>query len=205
MAGPMYLQGRYRPINPSKYRGDINRIVFRSSLELVAFKFCDMNPAVKFWSSEECVIPYRSPVDKRMHRYFMDLQIWTINKDTLQPQVTLVEIKPRDQLKEPRKGTKKEKTFMNEMMTWQVNQAKWAAARDLCASHDNWSFVIWTEDHLVPGQDPEVRQRFQLKSKARREKEAEDKRRAANVAAIKEKLKKEAQERAAPPKDSLLP
>lgn len=195
MAGPIYLQGRYRPINPQKYRGDINKIVFRSSLELVAFKFCDMNPSIKFWSSEECVIPYRSPVDGRMHRYFMDLQVWTINKETLQPQVTLIEIKPRDQIKEPRKGTKKEKTFMNEMMTWQVNQAKWAAARDLCESHDNWTFVIWTEDHLVPGQDPEVRKRLQLKSKAKREKEAEDKRRAANVALMKQKLKEETENR----------
>jgi len=142
-----------------------------------------------------------------MHRYFMDLQIWTINKETKQPQVTLVEIKPRDQIKEPRRGTKKEKTFVNEMMTWTVNQAKWTAARELCESKENWSFVIWTEDHLVPGQDPEVRARFQLKSKAKREKDAEARKRANNVAAIKKRLESEIKGRQAEPSDpdSLLP
>ncbi|AVO22866.1 head completion protein [Erwinia phage vB_EamM-Bue1] len=205
----MYLQGRYRPLNPKKYRGDINKIVFRSSLELVAFKFCDMNPAIIWWSSEETIVRYVSPVDNRVHRYFVDLQVWTKNKDTGEQQVTLIEIKPRDQIKEPKRGTKKEKTFVNEMMTWKVNEAKWAAARAVCASKENWSFLIWTEDHLVPGQDPEVRARFRMKSQARREKDAEEKKRATSVAMIKERLKKEAAERAASSEkkdpDSLLP
>ncbi|AYP28434.1 putative head completion protein [Serratia phage vB_SmaA_3M] len=190
----MYLQGRYRPVNPRKYHGDINKIVFRSSLELVAFKFCDMNPSVLSWASEETVIPYRSPVDNRMHRYFMDLAIQTRNAETGLPQTTLVEIKPRDQIKEPRRGSKKETTFRNEMMTWLVNQAKWNAARELCKSK-GWTFVIWTEDHLVPGQDPEVRARFQLKSKKRRENEAEDRARKARIKQMTDQMKKEVEER----------
>lgn len=190
----MYLQGRYRPVNPRKYRGDVNKIVFRSSLELVAFKFCDMNPAVLSWSSEETIIPYKSPVDLRMHRYFMDLSIQTINATTGQPQTSLIEIKPRDQIKEPRRGTKKELTFKNEMMTWLVNQAKWTAARELCASK-GWKFIIWTEDHLVPGQDPEVRARFQLKSKKKREDAAEDRMRKARIKEMTDQMKKELAEK----------
>lgn len=192
----MYLQGRYRPQNPRKYVGDINKIVFRSSLELVAFKFCDNNPAILKWNSEGCIIPYRSPVDNRNHRYFMDLQVWTINSETNQPQVTLIEIKPRDQIKEPKRGTKKEKTFINEMMTWQVNQAKWTAAKELCERHgDSWKFVIWTEDHLVPGQDPEVREKFRIKSKIKREKEAEEKQRENRVKLLAARMKQQIQDR----------
>lgn len=200
-----YLQGRFRPLNPKKYRGDINKIVFRSSLELVAFKFCDTNPAIVYWGSEECIIPYKSPVDNRAHRYFMDLKVWTRKEGQEHLQVTLIEIKPRDQIKEPKRGTKKEKTFINEMQTWLVNSAKWQAARDLCEK-EGWKFVIWTEDHLVPGQDPEVRKRFQIKSQKKRESEAQDRLRAARVQAMKKNI--DAQVKATMvevKKDSLLP
>ena len=70
-----FLQGLYTPKNPKKYIGDLRRITYRSSWELHAFKWCDFNTNVIQWNSEEVVVPYRSPVDGRMHRYFVDLKI----------------------------------------------------------------------------------------------------------------------------------
>ncbi|AXC40383.1 head completion protein [Salmonella phage S115] len=187
----MYLQGKYVPVNPKKYKGDVNKIVFRSSLELVAFKFCDMNPAIIFWENEETVIPYISPVDGRAHRYFMDLKVWTRRQDSDELQITLIEIKPKDQIKEPRKTkTMKESTFNNSMRTWLVNQAKWTATKEHCAKV-GWKFIIWTEEHLVPGEDPEVKKQFALRSKKKREVEIEDRRRAQRINALKEQMKKE--------------
>lgn len=185
----MYLQGKYSPINPKKYKGDVHKIVFRSSLELVAFKFCDMNPAIISWSSEETVIPYISPVDGRAHRYFMDLKVWTRRQDSEELQVTLIEIKPKDQIKEPRKTkTMKESTFNNSMRTWLVNQAKWEATRQHCAKV-GWKFIIWTEEHLVPGEDPDVKERFAIRSKQKREAQMEDRKRAARVEELKAKMR----------------
>lgn len=203
----MYLQGKYSPINPKKYKGNVNNIIFRSSLELVAFKFCDMNPAIVFWSSEEMVIPYISPVDNRAHRYFMDLKVWTRKADSQELQVTLIEIKPKDQTKQPRKtSTMKESTFNTAMRTWLVNQAKWTATEELCAKR-GWRFIIWTEEHLEPGKDPDIKKRFQIKAKKKREVEVEDRRRAARVKELAEKMKSEIKAKAVNSRDDdlLLP
>lgn len=186
-----YLQGKYTPVNPKKYQGNVNNIVFRSSLELVAFKFCDTNSGIVKWSSEETVIPYISPVDGRTHRYFMDLKVWTRREGQEELQVTLIEIKPKDQIKQPKKTPNmKESTFNNAMRTWLVNSAKWEATRELCAKK-NWKFIIWTEEHLVPGEDPDVRKQFELKSKKKRDMEMEDRRRAERVRFLKEQMMKE--------------
>ena len=186
-----YLQGKFKPNNPNKYQGNVNNIVFRSSLELVAFKFCDMNSAIVRWSSEETVIPYISPVDGRAHRYFMDLKVWTRKEGQDELQVTLIEIKPKDQIKQPKKTpTMKESTFNNAMRTWLVNAAKWEATRELCKKN-RWKFIIWTEEHLVPGEDPDVKKQFELKSKKRRDAEVQDRRRAQRVEALKEQMRKE--------------
>ena len=64
----MAHSGRYQVRNPKKYLGDPTKVVYRSSWELRAFQWCDSNPSVKGWSSEEVVIPYYYEVDKRYHR-----------------------------------------------------------------------------------------------------------------------------------------
>ena len=71
----MAYSGRYKVKNRSKYKGDPDKVVFRSMWERHCFKWCDNNPEVKGWSSEETVIPYFYEVDKKYHRYFMDLKI----------------------------------------------------------------------------------------------------------------------------------
>lgn len=144
-----YYQGKYKPENPKKYCGNHLDIVWRSSWEYIAFRFCDLNPSVLQWGSETEIIPYMSPIDGRMHRYFMDLKIWTKNSEG-KIVVTLIEIKPDAETRPPEKKQGKRKdVFMREVATYVVNQAKWAAARALC-EREGWNFVIWTEKQLKP-------------------------------------------------------
>jgi len=68
----MSYKGWFTPRNPQKYKGDATNIVYRSSWELRVMKYLDDNPAVVWWASEELFIPYKSPVDQKVHRYFPD-------------------------------------------------------------------------------------------------------------------------------------
>ena len=119
-----YKQGFYKVNNPSKYRGDINNIVYRSSWELRVFKYMDNTPNIIEWSSEEIIIPYISPVDKRVHRYFPDLKFTTKTGKTF-----LCEIKPKKETKAP---SKKSKNYLNESYTFVKNKLKWEAAEKYC-------------------------------------------------------------------------
>ena len=38
-------------------------------------RYCDLNESVYQWQSEEIIIPYKSPIDNRIHRYFPDFFI----------------------------------------------------------------------------------------------------------------------------------
>ena len=68
-------KGLYRPKNYKKYAGDPNSIVYRSLLERKFMVYCDTNPDIISWASEEFNIPYVSPVDNRVHRYYPDFLI----------------------------------------------------------------------------------------------------------------------------------
>ena len=71
----MSYSGRYTLKKPEKYAGDAKNVVYRSLWERNAFRWCENNPKVKLWNSEEVVIPYKSTVDKKLHRYYEDLLI----------------------------------------------------------------------------------------------------------------------------------
>jgi hypothetical protein len=134
----MKHQGRYRVKNTSKYKGDFTQVFYRSSWEKYAFRWCDDNSNVIEWSSEEVVIPYLYEVDKKYHRYFMDLKIKMSDGKTF-----LVEIKPEGQTKPPT-GQRRTKRYLNEGMTYVKNMNKWQAASEY-AKDRGWHFVIWTE------------------------------------------------------------
>lgn len=139
----MAYTGKYYPRNPSKYKGDLNNIVYRSSWERLLFAWCDECPEVKSWSSEEYIIPYMCVTDRKMHRYFIDCCIeFTSGKKIL------VEVKPKVQTVKPvpKKG-KKTKTFLTEAFTYAKNVSKWKAAEEFAKKRD-MSFQIWTEDTL---------------------------------------------------------
>ena len=103
----------------------------------------DGNPNVLSWSSEEIVIPYKSPIDGRRHRYFPDFYV-EIKKPNGKIEKLLIEVKPRRETKPPRKGNK---NYINEVKTYGINTAKWEAARDVC-EHQGWKFMIITEREL---------------------------------------------------------
>lgn len=142
-----YKQGIYVPINKEKYVGDVNNIVWRSSWELRAMKFFDMSKHVIEWSSEECIILYKSPADGRMHRYFTDFKIKVRTKDNA-VKTFIIEVKPEKQIEKPKatKG-KKKSVLLNEIMTYEINQAKWAAAEIYCKNR-GWEFKKLNEYDL---------------------------------------------------------
>lgn len=139
-------KGRYPVVNASKYRGDPTNVIYRSLWELKFMKYCDTNPAVLEWGSEEIVIPYLSPVDGRLHRYFVDFYMKVQAADG---KIThyLIEIKPAKFTQPPIQPARKTRRFIEEVMTWGVNQAKWKNARDYCENR-GWKFEILTEHDL---------------------------------------------------------
>ena len=71
----MFHKRLFKPLHPEKYAGDPTNIVMRSSWETRFASWCDKNPSILKWQSEETVIPYRCPTDNKIHRYFVDFQI----------------------------------------------------------------------------------------------------------------------------------
>lgn len=138
----MAYSGKYRVKNTKKYSGDHTKVVYRSLWEKYCFQWCDANTDIASWSSEEVVIPYVYDVDKRYHRYFMDLKITFKDGKTL-----LVEIKPDKETKPPAFNGRKTKRYINEGLTYVKNMNKWAAAQEYAADR-GWGFQIWTEDTL---------------------------------------------------------
>jgi hypothetical protein len=121
-------------------------IFYRSLWELKFMKWCDMNNNILQWGSEEIVVPYRSPLDGRIHRYFVDFYI-KIRSRNGSIKKYLIEIKPKKQTVEPTQPKRKTPRYINEVTTYVVNQAKWEAAREWCADRQ-LEFLILTEDHL---------------------------------------------------------
>ena len=142
----MPYKGKFRPSEPKKYKGDPTNIVYRSLWELKFMRYCDNNKRIVKWSSEEIVIPYKSPLDNRLHRYFPDFYIKY--KDVTGKIIEkVVEIKPANQVKEPKKQKTRTKKYVNEVITYAKNQAKWVAAEEFCKDR-RWQFQILTEKEL---------------------------------------------------------
>ena len=139
-------KGRYRVVNAKKYKGDISNIVYRSLWELKFMKWCDDNISVVEWGSETIIVPYISPVDNKIHRYFVDFYIKIKNKNNLIEKY-LIEIKPEKFTKPPEIPTKRTKRFIDEVFQYGVNDAKWKAAFEFCKDR-NMKFVILTEKDL---------------------------------------------------------
>lgn len=142
----MFHKRLYKPIFPEKYSGDPTRIIMRSSWETMFATWCDKNPAVVKWKSEETVIPYRCPTDNKIHRYFIDFQIQVRQKDGLL-KTYLVEVKPHKQTLPPEYPGKRTQRYLIESMTFIKNQAKWKAATEW-AKDRGWEFKIITEFEL---------------------------------------------------------
>ena len=137
----MRYQGKYRPSFPRKYKGDPSNVIYRSYWEYTFMNWCDITPSVEELGSEELVIHSIAPVDGRRHRYFPDFYVKIGKKKYL------VEVKPYKQTKEPKTQKRNTKRYINEVVTYAVNQAKWKAATEFCVDN-GWEFMLITEKEL---------------------------------------------------------
>lgn len=137
-----FYTGKYIPKNPEKYMGNPQNIVYRSNWEQRFFYRLDNDPAVVRWASEEFSIPYMSPLDQKLHRYFPDVYVENINGDKF-----VVEIKPLAQTKAPAKKPRTTKRYLTEVSTYLINSAKWEAAERFCKDR-GWVFKLCTEKDL---------------------------------------------------------
>lgn len=147
----MAHKGKFKPKNPGKYKGDVSNIVYRSFWELKFMRYLDSHPDILEWASEEIVIPYYSPVDKRMHRYFPDFWVRMLSTDK-QINTMLIEIKPDRQTRQPVQKDKITRRYITELKTYGVNTAKWQAAKKFC-DENNWHFKVLTEKELGIGKN----------------------------------------------------
>ena len=142
----MSYKGKYQPSYPKKYRGDHKNIVYRSLWERKFMVYCDKNENILEWGSEEVVVPYRSPIDNRYHRYFPDFYI-KVKESTGKVTKMIIEIKPYKQCVEPKVQKRKTRGYIYEVMEYAKNQAKWEAAKEWCLDR-GYQFKVLTENEL---------------------------------------------------------
>ena len=94
----MSYKGRYSPSYPQKYKGNPSNIIYRSLWERKFMVFCDLSENIVEWGSEEIAIPYRSPIDNRVHRYFPDFYV-KLRETTGKIKKYIIEVKTKKQIK----------------------------------------------------------------------------------------------------------
>jgi hypothetical protein len=141
----MAYKGTFKPKNPKKYKGDPTNIIYRSRWESFFMSKLDLNDSVITWASEEIIIPYRSSLDGRIHRYFPDFYVKSKNPNGTISEM-IIEIKPLKETQEPKQG-KSRNRYLTEVKTYIINKNKWDYARAYCANK-GWEFIIVTEKDL---------------------------------------------------------
>ena len=145
----MSYKGKYIPNNPKKYKGNSSQVIYRSLWERKVMVYCDRNDKVLEWGSEEVIVPYRSPWDGKIHRYFPDFYM-LVKQKSGNVKKFLIEVKPKSQCKSPVKNPKrKTRNWYKQVKAWGINQAKWKSAEEYCKDK-GMEFKILTEDHLNP-------------------------------------------------------
>ena len=142
----MSYSGRYIPKNPKKYKGDYSQVIYRSLWERRFMVYCDSSDSIIEWGSEEIIIPYLSPWDGKIHRYFPDFYIKVRQHDGKLKRY-IIEVKPKVQCSPPKEPKRKTRRYMGAVKTWGVNSAKWKSATEWC-DRNGMEFKILNEDHL---------------------------------------------------------
>ena len=142
----MSYKGKYYPSFPRKYKGDPTNIIYRSLWERKFMVYCDKNQNILEWASEEIAIPYRSPIDNRLHRYFPDFYM-KVRETNGKIKNYVIEVKPAKQTKPPTKPKRQTKGYIREAYEYARNQAKWKMAKEFCADRQ-WEFKVVTEKEL---------------------------------------------------------
>jgi hypothetical protein len=136
----MAYKTKYKPINKNKYKGNLDNIICRSLWERFVCKYLDNNDDIIKWSSEEIIIQYYDPVQRKNRRYFPDFFF-----EKLDGSKFLIEVKPYNQTQKPK--SKNKRRLMNETKTYYNNLAKWTFAENWC-KEKNIQFCVWTEKFL---------------------------------------------------------
>jgi len=139
----MAHKGYFKPIHTEKYMGNPKNIIYRSHWEFKVMMQLDHDSSVLRWASEEFSIRYLSPKDKKWHRYFPDFYV-----EYKDGKKELIEVKPYNQCIKP-KPHKNRRRLLNEIMTYEVNQSKWAFAQEWCKDR-GIKFKVLTEKQLFP-------------------------------------------------------
>lgn len=137
---------RFTPLHPEKYIGDPDNIIIRSQWELRAFQFCDNNPNVVKWGSEEIAIPYMKPFPGgyKPANYYPDLYVEYIDREGNYKR-ELIEVKPEKFTRASRARKTETKAFEN--MQYIVNMAKFTAANHWCEKN-GIKFTVMTEKSI---------------------------------------------------------
>jgi len=141
----MSYSGKFIPRYPEKYKGNVKNIVWRSTWEARVMKWLDLSDNVIWWSSEELVIPYYDPIANKKRRYFPDFIVNMRKRDGTK-KTYVIEVKPDYQTKQPQRKKRTQK-FINEQVTYIINQSKWKAAEEFCKDN-GWIFQVLTEKDL---------------------------------------------------------
>lgn len=134
-----FSQGEFIAKNPQKIVG---RAVptYRSSWELRVMMLLDQHPHVINWASESISIPYKNPLDGKMHQYIPDFLIVYKDKTGTQ-RAELIEVKPAKEALAENAKSKRDKAALL------VNTAKWGAAMLWCKKN-NINFRLLTEEQI---------------------------------------------------------
>ena len=142
----MSYKGKYKPSYPKKYKGNPHNIVYRSLWERKFMVYCDKNENILEWASEELALPYRSPIDNRVHRYFPDFYI-KVKESNGTIKKKIIEIKPFKHCIEPKVKKITSKGYIYEVVEYAKNKAKWNAAKEWCLDN-GYEFQVLTEHDL---------------------------------------------------------
>jgi hypothetical protein len=142
----MSYKGYFKAKYPKKYKGNPTNIIYRSSYELKLMMYLDRTSNVLEWASEEFYVPYKSPIDGKVHRYFPDFWVKKKNNQGI-IETIVIEVKPKKFTIPPVPKSQVSKQYLYEVKEWGRNQAKWEAANKYC-KQKGWKFLIVTEKEL---------------------------------------------------------
>lgn len=134
-----YVQGHYKPINPSKYVGTYP-VVFRSSWEHKVMVLFDTNPNISSWASEPIKIPYQNPFTGKYTVYVPDFVVTYVDAKGNQ-KAEIIEVKPAKETFLEQAKSQRAKAAVA------LNTFKWAAAQAFAKSH-GMTFRVMTENNI---------------------------------------------------------
>ena len=140
------IKSKYTPVYPHKYKGNSKMIICRSSWERKFCQWCDMNNSIVSWASEEFSIPYVSPKDNRVHKYYPDYLIKVKEKNDM-IKTYVVEVKPYKQTMPPKPRSRKTKSYSNRVCYLCSQSGKVESCKRICEDH-RIEFKVVTEKEL---------------------------------------------------------